>query len=48
MSGSQEATNKPGKGSGRGLLIALLPLVIFLALALIFYKQLADGGAKPA
>ena len=46
MSGPQEATSKPGKGSGRGLLIALLPLVVFLALALIFYKQLAGGGAS--
>ncbi len=37
---------RPGQGSGRGMLIALLPLIVFLALALIFYKQLADGGAS--
>ena len=46
MSGTQETAKKPGQGAGRGLLIALLPLIVFLALALIFYKQLAGGGAS--
>lgn len=50
MSGTQETAKKPGQGTGgragRGLLIALLPLIVFLALALIFYKQLAGGGAS--
>jgi cytochrome c biogenesis protein CcmG/thiol:disulfide interchange protein DsbE len=34
------------KSNGRGWLIAALPLVIFLVLAGIFYKQLAAGGAS--
>lgn len=33
------------KPAGRNWLLAALPLILFLALAAIFYKQLAAGGA---
>ena len=41
MSGEKEIKN-----SGRGWLIAALPLIVFMVLAAIFYKQLAVGGAS--
>lgn len=43
MSGNPSSSRS---GTGRNLLLALLPLVVFLALAIVFYKQLAQGGAS--
>ncbi len=52
---SENITENPGKSPGegkaapsarRGLLLAAVPLVLFLVLAGIFYKQLAAGGAS--
>lgn len=39
-------TDPTRKGGGRSLLLAALPLIAFLVLAGIFYKQLAAGGAS--
>ena len=43
---ASETGSETGSGPRRNWLVALLPLLAFLALAGVFYKQLAQGGSS--